>query len=405
MTHVKAFFEQIHSVIAKHLTEARTSIQVATAWIGDDELIERLAEKARQGVAVDLIVSGDSFNEASESKLDILQHAGANVMVWGDRRNRDADAPERNYASLMHHKFCVIDGKTLINGSLNWTYKARGNRENIIVTNHLEAARRFTDQFWLLRRDSRNWFSNEPTRFNATFTANRYRVAADSTIKLNWEVAGADEVTLNGKPVLNDGFATFQVGTTTTFSLEMSGEGDTTVRALTIEVLALPSVELKSSADAIVHGDMITLDWRSTGADKVRLLPGNLELAASGSIALSPEKHTVYTLEAINEAGTTTTNCQVRVFPVPQIKALNIPIPVELRTSLTLEFQEFTAPAAIRSGIITNGISLRFPRIRSISAILTGRLPVTTPATPRKHLFNAFTDLKNSVRGINFGNL
>ena len=34
----------------------------------------------------------------------------------------------------MHHKFCLIDGKTLLIGSYNWTYRAANrNRENLIV--------------------------------------------------------------------------------------------------------------------------------------------------------------------------------------------------------------------------------------------------------------------------------
>jgi phosphatidylserine/phosphatidylglycerophosphate/cardiolipin synthase-like enzyme len=33
----------------------------------------------------------------------------------------------------MHHKFCLIDDRILINGSYNWSYPARRNEENILV--------------------------------------------------------------------------------------------------------------------------------------------------------------------------------------------------------------------------------------------------------------------------------
>lgn len=405
MTHVKVFFDQIHSVIAKHLTEARASVQVATAWIGDDELIERLAEKARQGVAVDLIVSADSFNEASESKLDLLQEAGANVLVWGQRRDRHDEYNTTYNAPLMHHKFCVIDGRTLINGSLNWTYKARSNRENIVITNDAEAARRFEDQFWLLRRESRNWFSGLAEPFNATFTATHYRVTEGAEVQLDWEVNGASEVMLEGKPVVDTGFARFRVNSTTTFRLDMEVPGRATARALTIEVISKPVVRFTVSQDSIVKGDQVTLRWSVSHADKLRLLPLNIELNAEGSMVLSPDKHTTYSLEATNEAGVSTRTGQVRVFAVPAIASIHIPLPVELRTSLSLEFQEFTAPATLWPGKIGKGISLRFPSIRSIKASLTGKEPVAMPSTPKKRLQDAFDDLKNSIRGINFGNL
>ena len=37
----------------------------------------------------------------------------------------------------MHHKFAVIDGAVLLNGSFNWTRAAViTNRENIVITRH-----------------------------------------------------------------------------------------------------------------------------------------------------------------------------------------------------------------------------------------------------------------------------
>ena len=33
----------------------------------------------------------------------------------------------------MHHKFCIIDDSILINGSYNWTNRAKNNLENILI--------------------------------------------------------------------------------------------------------------------------------------------------------------------------------------------------------------------------------------------------------------------------------
>jgi len=33
----------------------------------------------------------------------------------------------------MHNKFCVIDSKTVVTGSYNWTKKAQSNYENITI--------------------------------------------------------------------------------------------------------------------------------------------------------------------------------------------------------------------------------------------------------------------------------
>jgi cardiolipin hydrolase len=44
----------------------------------------------------------------------------------------------------MHHKFAILDGVLLINGSFNWTRQASlENRENMMITND----KVFVDQF------------------------------------------------------------------------------------------------------------------------------------------------------------------------------------------------------------------------------------------------------------------
>lgn len=50
-----------------------------------------------------------------------LQAAGGHLTVVEDR--------------LMHHKFCILDGRDMLTGSYNWTNKAaHANEENIVLT-------------------------------------------------------------------------------------------------------------------------------------------------------------------------------------------------------------------------------------------------------------------------------
>ena len=49
---------------------------------------------------------------------------------------------------LMHHKFAVIDGRYLINGSFNWTRQAvTGNNENVLITNDRNLVKEFMFEF------------------------------------------------------------------------------------------------------------------------------------------------------------------------------------------------------------------------------------------------------------------
>jgi mitochondrial cardiolipin hydrolase len=48
----------------------------------------------------------------------------------------------------MHHKFCIIDGSKLLNGSLNWSVQGvTSNQENVMVTTNLAFVKPFQARF------------------------------------------------------------------------------------------------------------------------------------------------------------------------------------------------------------------------------------------------------------------
>ncbi len=48
----------------------------------------------------------------------------------------------------MHHKFVVLDGTTLLNGSYNWTRSAAAhNEENVVVTSEAKLVQTFAQHF------------------------------------------------------------------------------------------------------------------------------------------------------------------------------------------------------------------------------------------------------------------
>ena len=51
------------------------------------------------------------------------------------------------YENIMHHKFCVIDLKTVIHGSYNWTKKSKWNKETITIEQNRELAEEFASKF------------------------------------------------------------------------------------------------------------------------------------------------------------------------------------------------------------------------------------------------------------------
>jgi phosphatidylserine/phosphatidylglycerophosphate/cardiolipin synthase-like enzyme len=132
-------FEEIQKKIIEQIDLAKFTIWVAVAWFTDRVLFKKLVEKNNQGVNIQLIIIDDQINESSglkyEEKFETLRIKKNGV-----------------YENLMHNKFCVIDLKTVIHGSYNWTNRAKFNDETIEVVSSREIAEKFSDQFIQLKR-------------------------------------------------------------------------------------------------------------------------------------------------------------------------------------------------------------------------------------------------------------
>jgi phosphatidylserine/phosphatidylglycerophosphate/cardiolipin synthase-like enzyme len=136
---INAYFEEIQINIIEQIESAKFTIWVAVAWFTDKVLFEHLVTKNNQGVNVQLMIIDDEINQNSglkyEEKFEIYR-----VLKAG------------KYENMMHNKFCVIDLKTVIHGSYNWTRRARFNCETIVVENSRENAEKFAEQFIRLKR-------------------------------------------------------------------------------------------------------------------------------------------------------------------------------------------------------------------------------------------------------------
>lgn len=137
---VRSYFsksEDLQEVIMNELNAAKSHIRVAVAWFTDIELFETLVGQMHNGVKVDLVITRHQFNDQSMNNYDTVnQLGGIFAEIGGDE-------------SYMHHKFCIIDDSVVLNGSFNWTKKARkSNDENLtVIKNDVLTIREFTREF------------------------------------------------------------------------------------------------------------------------------------------------------------------------------------------------------------------------------------------------------------------
>lgn len=153
-------FENIKHHIQTELRKAKISVFVAVAWFTDDDLFEELVNLSRKGIQIQLLLNQDEINENSGLDYPILFRNGGMVYFVNTSE------------ILMHNKFCVIDKKTVLNGSFNWTRKASSNLENLTIIRDIQTSNKFIKQFESLKEKSKTYFEqieiNHPSFFNNT---------------------------------------------------------------------------------------------------------------------------------------------------------------------------------------------------------------------------------------------
>lgn len=113
---------------------ARQSLAISVFTISDNRLSEAIVAAHKRGVLVRVLTDNDkTLDEGS----DIASLIAAGIAVRMD-----------NTPYHMHHKFALVDGHTLINGSFNWTRSASDfNQENILVTNETLLVAAYSKEF------------------------------------------------------------------------------------------------------------------------------------------------------------------------------------------------------------------------------------------------------------------
>ena len=116
------------------LDNAKHSIDICVFTITDNRIGSSILDAHKRGVKVRIISDND---KALDKGNDIQSFMNADMPVRLDKTDNH-----------MHHKFAVIDGKTLINGSFNWTRSATDyNHENIVMHDNKVLAQDFTRRF------------------------------------------------------------------------------------------------------------------------------------------------------------------------------------------------------------------------------------------------------------------
>nr|WP_242020168.1 phospholipase D-like domain-containing protein [Nodosilinea sp. FACHB-131] len=187
--------DDLEQVVVDAIATAQTSIDVAVHEFSLPGIAHALADRKAAGVEVRVVVentystpvakrNGAAFAELDEHSQDKISDLSAfidadqdGVLSDGELSDRDVltilaqaniplidDTADGSKGSgLMHHKFMVIDGRTVVTGSANWTLScthggfsdpdSRGNANSILVIDSQPLAQRFQQEFSYLWGD------------------------------------------------------------------------------------------------------------------------------------------------------------------------------------------------------------------------------------------------------------
>jgi mitochondrial cardiolipin hydrolase len=122
------------NLIQRHLRGAGRSLEMCVFTISDDRIAEEILTAHRRGVAVRLLTDNEKESDAGS---DIARLRAAGIPTAVDRST-----------AHMHHKFAIVDGAWLLNGSYNWTRSAcEFNEENLVVSNDPALVGQFVGRF------------------------------------------------------------------------------------------------------------------------------------------------------------------------------------------------------------------------------------------------------------------
>lgn len=112
----QVLFKNIKETIISEISKSEKTLDVAVAWLTEPYIVTKISNLLERNINVRIISFDDKINKTGF--FEKLYYKGADV---------------RLSKKLMHNKFCIIDNKTIISGSFNWTKGASTNDENITI--------------------------------------------------------------------------------------------------------------------------------------------------------------------------------------------------------------------------------------------------------------------------------
>lgn len=387
-TKPKIYFDNIEQVILEHLSQAKVSVRVASAWFTNKNLMKKLKEKAQNGLNIELLISNVSLNDyqPSDRFFEELIQTGGEVFRHG--------AEHFSEGKIMHNKICLIDDVTVITGSYNWTQQANRNEENVMIISDVEVAREFNDRFRFLRSTAQLFGEHDEDRLLLSLTADNYLVDPGQEFQIHWQSRNADTVEIDngiGK-VESENTKHLTIHENTHIKAIARKGSEITTKSIFIKIIQSPilryhltylepstgrHLQLKPNGNfldsySVLEGQQLQLHWKTEHAVKVRI-SGHNECPANGSLPITVDTLKTFRIEALSIKHLVSESFSLRPIKLPRLDRVISPLPNDIHVTTQFNFEPKLVPSTFQ--ISGEPLKVHCPTIEDLRTKISSKEP------------------------------
>lgn len=140
-------------VIERLIQATTTSLDGALYRFNNPRLARALDEAIARGVRVRVVLDRNKYEE-SRSTRELFSNGRIPFRLSHGRQGP---------GSKMHHKFVILDGRTALTGSYNWTLESEDlNYENLLILREPEQLETYRQEFEALWEEGQSERNQEP---------------------------------------------------------------------------------------------------------------------------------------------------------------------------------------------------------------------------------------------------
>jgi phosphatidylserine/phosphatidylglycerophosphate/cardiolipin synthase-like enzyme len=128
----------VAEVVLRLLRATSRTIDAALYRLNNPALEAALEEAVKRGVQVRLLVDGNKYKESRDTQ-ELLAAGIVPFRLGYGRKGR---------GSKMHDKFVILDQRSVLTGSYNWTLESENeNQENLVIIEEAQPVEAYAKEF------------------------------------------------------------------------------------------------------------------------------------------------------------------------------------------------------------------------------------------------------------------